>query len=96
MIINPKSGILIHLVDAEEILGIPNVMLGDEYVFVVVDTRPDSVTVIVTTDGGGKIVGSAEIFSSDVACLKRGLYVVFARPVATTPPNTVVTEVLNA
>ena len=60
-----------------------------------VETCPDSVTVNVTTEGGGKIVGNAELFSNNVFGPKRGLYVLFASPEGTIPPITAVTEVLN-
>lgn len=78
-----------------EELGTPRVILGIGYVLVVIETCPDSVIVNVTTDGGGKIVGNAELFSNTVFGPKRGLYVLFASPEETIPPTTAVTEALN-
>lgn len=54
-------------------LGNPSRILGTEIVFMVVDSRPDSVTVKVITDGGGDIVGSAETLSKEVFSPKMGL-----------------------
>lgn len=70
--------------------------LGVSIVCVVVDNRPDSVSVNVITDGGGDIVGRAETFPNVVLSPKIGLYVVFASPVATMAPCMAVTETLNA
>ena len=76
-------------------LGNPSLILGAKMVFVVVESRPDSVTVNVITDGGGDIVGSADTLSKTVFSPRMGLYVVFDSPEGTMPPRTAVTEVLK-
>lgn len=54
-------------------LGRPSMTLGVNIVSVVVDSRPNSDTVNVITDGGGEIVGSAETFPRAVFSPKMGL-----------------------
>jgi hypothetical protein len=76
-------------------LGNPSLILGAKIFFVVVESRPDSVTVNVITDGGGDIAGNAETLSKVVFSPRMGLYVVFDSPEGTMPPRMAVMEVLK-